>query len=92
MKELYVASFIHQGILGGALYLTDTMTVFRTNKLTVDEKYRNLQMKYADILGCRGGWLICFPTVTITMKNGQEYKFVVFARKKYLKKIEEMRR
>ncbi|MDF2543621.1 MAG: hypothetical protein K0S47_3339 [Herbinix sp.] len=92
MKELYIASFIHQGILGGALYLTDTMTVFRTNKLTVDKKYRNLQIKYADILGCIGGWLICFPSVTITMKDGMAYKFVVFARKKYLNRIEELRR
>lgn len=92
MKELYIASFVHQGILGGALYLTDSMTVYRTNKLTVNEEYRNLQMKYTDISKCAGGWLFCLPTVTITMKEGQVYKFVVFARKKYLKRLEELRR
>lgn len=93
MKELYMASFVHNnGILGGVLYLTDTMTIFRTNKLTIAKKYRNLQLRYEDIFDCIGGWSFCLPIVTIIMQDRKEYRFVVFAKNKYLNRLSELRK
>jgi hypothetical protein len=35
-------------------------------------------MKYEDIRGVTAGWLFILPTVTVQMRNGEEYKFAVF--------------
>ena len=38
----FVCSLCHNGILGGVLYLDSQSLTYKTNKLTVDKKYRNL--------------------------------------------------
>ena len=38
----FVCSLCHNGILGGGLYLDSQSLTYKTNKLTVDKKYRNL--------------------------------------------------
>ena len=42
MRKVFLCSLCHKGILGGGLYLEPQALTFRTNKLTVNEKYRNL--------------------------------------------------
>ena len=37
----FVCSLCHNGILGGGLYLDSQSLTYKTNKLTVDKKYRN---------------------------------------------------
>lgn len=38
----FVCSLCHNGILGGVLYLDSQSLTYKTNKLTVGKKYRNL--------------------------------------------------
>lgn len=92
MKDAFVASFIHNGVLGGAIYLKSDKAVYRTNKVTVDEKYRNLEMLYKNIVEIKTGYSLFFPTVTIVLKEEISYKFIVFARKKFLDRIDELKR
>ena len=56
----------------------DEGITYKTGKVTVSPKLRNLEMKYRDIRNFSRGWLACFPTVTVTMADGESYKFIVF--------------
>ena len=40
--KVFICSLCHNGILGGGLYLNAQSLTYKTNKLTVDKKYRNL--------------------------------------------------
>ena len=45
----FVCSLCHNGILGGGLYLDSQSLTYKTNKLTVDKKYRNLVLPMQEI-------------------------------------------
>ena len=84
MKKYFIASLCKEGILGGGIIVDSEKLIYKTGKVTVSEKYRNLEMRYEDITGVVNGWLLFWPTVTIKMKNSEEYKFIVFARNRFL--------
>ncbi|HIT33097.1 MAG TPA: hypothetical protein IAC31_00520 [Candidatus Faecousia intestinigallinarum] len=92
MKDAFAASFFHDGVLGGAIYLKPDKVIYKTNKVTVDEKYRDLEMLYQDIVKIRTGRSLLFPTVTIVLKEGVSYKFIVFEKKKFLDRMDELKR
>lgn len=90
MKELYIVSLCYNGILGGVIYLTEGCAVYRTGKLTIPEKYRNLKMPYSEITDIQTGSLLLLPTVSISLNDFETYKFVVFARKKFIERLSEL--
>ena len=84
----FVSSLIHGGILGGGLYLDRESLSFRTNKLTVDKKYRNLIMPLSEIEGITWKWII-FPIATVEMKSGEKYSFIIFNKFRFEKYFRE---
>lgn len=75
--KVFVCSLCHNGLLGGALYLDEHSLTYRTNKLTVDKKYRNLILPLRDITDF--SWKrVLFPVATVAMKNGERYRFIIF--------------
>lgn len=48
-------------------------------------------MKYSDIDGIDRGRQFLFPTVTVKKKNGNNYKFVMFNRKQFLNRYQELK-
>jgi hypothetical protein len=68
----FICSLCHNGILGGGLYLDSTSLTYKTNKLTVDKKYRNLVLPLSEIKEIDWKWII-FPVATVFMKNGETY-------------------
>ena len=80
----FVCSLCHNGILGGALYLDNTSLTYKTNKLTVDKKYRNLVLPMSEIKEIDWKWII-FPVATFFMKNGESYKFIIFNKRRFEK-------
>ena len=42
MKKVFMCSLCHKGIIGGGLYLDSESITYKTQKLTVDKKYRKL--------------------------------------------------
>ena len=84
MKNIYSVSLCKNGLLGGWITIGEVSMVYKTGKLTIPEKYRNLVMEYNDIYTITEGSLLFLPTVTVKMKNEEEYKFVVFNRKHFL--------
>lgn len=77
MRKAFLCSLCHNGILGGGLYLDSQAVVYRTQKLTVSEKYRNLVLPLNEIKGISWRWIV-FPVATFHMKNGEYYKMIIF--------------
>ena len=78
MKKYFVVSLVKNGILGGGIVADQEAITYHTGKVTVPLEYRQLVMKYDEISDAIKGWLFILPTVLVKMKNGKEYKFVVF--------------
>ena len=80
----FVCSLCHNGILGGGLYLDSKSLTYKTNKLTVDKKYRNLVLPMQDIKEISWKWII-FPIAKIDMNNDETYKFIIFNKTRFQK-------
>ena len=87
MKKYFIVSLVKNGILGGGIVADSEAITYHTGKLTIPEEYRHLVMKYEDIFEVTKGWLFVLPTVTVKMRNGNEYKFAVFFGRKQLFEI-----
>ena len=84
MKKAFMCSLCHKGILGGGLYLNDTAITYKTNKLTVDQAYRNLVLPLNEICELTWKWNI-FPIATFHMVNGKKYTFIIFNKGRFVK-------
>ena len=71
----FICSLCHNGILGGCLYLDNQFLTYKTNKLTVDPKYKNLILPIQEIKEISWEWII-FPIATVSMRNGEHHKFI----------------
>lgn len=79
MKKAFMCSLVKGGLLGGAIYVESDSVTYKTNKLTVDKKYRNLVLLKKDIKEII--WKrIVFPVATFRMANGEEYSVMIFDR------------
>lgn len=92
MKDVFLASLFHQGVLDGAIWLQSDRVLYRTNKLQVDAFYRRLKLPYDRIRAVGTGRALCFPTVTFTMEDGRAYRFIVFRRKAFLARLDALRK
>jgi len=84
MRKAFMCSLCHNGILGGGLYLDTQSVTYRTQKLTVNEKYRNLVLPLNEIKEITWKWIV-FPVATFHMKNGEEYKMIIFNKARFNK-------
>lgn len=84
MKKTFICSLCHNGILGGVLYLDENSVAYKTNKLTVDKLYKNLVLPLDEIAEITWKWVV-FPVATFRMKNGVEYKFIIFNKRRFNK-------
>ena len=84
----FVCSLCHNGILGGMLYLDDSSLTYRTGKLTVDSKYRNLVLPLSNIKEISWKWMI-FPVATVHTRIGEDYKFIIFNKPHFEKWFKE---
>ena len=88
MKKVFMCSLCMGGILGGALYLEPNSVTYRTNKLTVDKKYRNLVMPLKEIKGITWKWFL-FPIATFYMYKGEKYKIMIYNKSGFVKSYKE---
>ena len=82
--KAFACSLCHNGILGGGLYLDSQALTYRTNKLTVDDKYRKLVLPMKEIQKISWKWII-FPVATVHMQNGELYQFIIFHKSRFSK-------
>jgi len=86
--KTFICSLCHNGVLGGGLYLDRQTLTYKTNKLTVDKKYRNLVLTLQEIKEISWKWII-FPIATVNMTSGEKYKFIIFNKKRFEKWFQE---
>ena len=84
----FVCSLCHNGILGGMLYLDGSSLTYKTGKLTVDSKYRNLVLPLSNIKEISWKWMI-FPVATVHTRIGEDYKFIIFNKPRFEKWFKE---
>lgn len=82
MKKYFVVSLVKNGLIGGGISADSEAITYRTGKVTIPQEYRHLVMKYEDICEVSSEWLFVLPTVTVKMRNGNEYKFAIFFNRK----------
>ncbi len=90
MKKAFMCSLCRNGVLGGGLYLDNRSVTYRTQKLSVDEKFRNLVLPLSEIKEMTWKRTI-FPVATFQMTNGEQYKFVIFNKRRFSKAYQELR-
>ena len=91
MKKSFMCSLIcPSGILGGGLYIEDNAITYKTTKLTVDRRYKNLVLQLNQISELTWKWII-FPVAIFKMKNGENYKFIIFNKKRFNKHFDEVK-
>lgn len=86
MKNVYICSLCHNGLLGGGLYLDSNSITYKTNKLTVDKKYRNLVLPLNEIKEVTWKGIIA----TFHMNNNEEYKIMIFNKNRFVKEYSSM--
>lgn len=84
----FVCSLCHNGILGGMLYLDGSSLTYKTGKLTVDSKYRNLVLPLSNIKEISWQWMI-LPVATVHTRIGEDYKFIIFNKPRFEKWFKE---
>lgn len=87
MKHYFMCSLCHNGILGGGLIVDEQVLNYKTGKVTVDSKYRNLVLNRDDILSVSWKGAI-FPKATFKMKSGEKYNFLIFNKWRFMKVYE----
>ncbi len=85
MKKAFYASLCWEGAQGGGLYADDKGIIFRAQKLTLPEKLKHIKMPYSAIKQVLASRALVFPAVIVSLKNGEEYKFIVFNRETLFK-------
>lgn len=88
MQKVFMCSLCHRGILGGGLYLDRQNLTYKTQKLTIEKKYRNLMLPLAEIQELTWKWIL-FPVATFQMKNGEVYQFLIFNKPRFEKWFQE---
>ena len=84
MKSTFVCSLCYNGILGGVIIVDENTITYKTGKVTVDKKYRNLELSRDNIADL--SWkTIIFPVATFEMKNGEKYNFLIFNKRRFMK-------
>ena len=92
MKKTFMGSLIcHNGIIGGGIYIDDSSVTYKTNKLTVDKKYKNLVLPLDEICELTWKWII-FPIATLRMTSGEQYKFMIFNKRRFNKCYSEAKK
>ena len=91
MKKSFMGSLIcHNGIIGGGIYIDEKSITYKTNKLTVDKKYRNLVLPLNEI--CELSWTrVIFPIATLQTTDGEKYKFLLFNKNSFSKYYAEVK-
>lgn len=84
MKKAFYGSLIYKGVRGGAVIVNEDSVIYKNQTATLESEYKNIVMPFNDIEKIKQAGSFLFPTVIIHLKNGRQYKFLIFNRKKFL--------
>ena len=89
MKTSFACSLIcHNGIIGGRVHMEESAIVYKTNKLTVDAKYKNLILPFGEVSVLSWKWIL-FPIATLQMTSGESYRLIIFNKRGFNRRYAE---
>lgn len=88
MKKAFYGSLVYKGARGGAIIINDDSMVYKNQTATLEAEYKNIIMTFNDIERIEKENSFLFPAVTIYLKNGRHYKFIIFNRKRFIKELQ----
>lgn len=65
---------------------------YKTKKGSAAPRDKKVDKNFSDIDGAESGRALFFPTVTVRKKDGNDYRFIVFNRKKFLNRYVELKK
>jgi hypothetical protein len=90
LKKTFTVSLCYQGAHGGGLRVTEDFIIFKTQTMQLPKEMQFIQIAYTDIENIiNSNSLVVFPSISIKLKCGLIYKFIVFNRKNCLRIINE---
>lgn len=90
MKKFIASLCCESGIIGGGIWLNNDAIIFNTQKLIVPVMYKNIRILYWDVKEISiYQVLFTIPVVTIHLKQGLTYKFIIFNRNRFLKVLND---
>lgn len=85
-----MVSLCYQGsLLGGALFLDDERVRFGSTKLQIPPEIRKFDLPFCRIRSVEKSKALFLPTVSFTMEDGREWKFLVFRRGSFLANLKQ---
>ena len=84
MQNYFLASLCKNGILGGGITLEPDSFTYHTNKSGIPKEYRKLRIPFRNIRSLSTGSALFFPWISVSLTSGEEYKFIIFSRKRFL--------
>ena len=86
MKKSFCVSLLKNGIVGGSVVVGEDSIAYKTGKVQIP----NFEIKFKDISKVNKGWFLILPMVTLTMRSGEECKFIVFfSRTKFIQALQD---
>ena len=90
-KSFWGSLICNNGILGGRIYIDVSAVTYKTNKLTVDKKYKSLVLPINEISELAWKWVV-FPIASVQMENGERYKLIIFNKRRFNKYYTEAKK
>lgn len=87
VKNQFAAILCNKGLSGGELTVESEVTVYRTGKASERMENKRIEIREKNIARINKGWHLCLPAVSFEMKSGEQYKFVVFSRTRFINLI-----
>ena len=91
MKKIFAVSHMcRNGIIGGFIYVTTERLIYQTGKVSIPKALRNIELPTSEISSAETGRFLFLPTVNFKMKNGGEFKYIIYSCKKFFNALEEL--
>lgn len=88
MQRYFITSLVYNGLIGGGITVNEEGVTYHTGKLTVEPRLRHLTLDFKGMERWESGWLLFLPTVTVTMKSGEAYRFFLLSPKRFIQVLE----
>ena len=91
MRKTFSASLCYKGAHGGGIRVDENGILYRCQKAVLPQELKRIAIRYADIKSvnrCRS--LRMFPAVKIGLKDGRQYKVIIFGRERFMRCLKEV--
>ncbi len=91
MKKIFAVSYVCKaGIVGGFIYVTPERLIYQNGKVSIPKELWNIEIPISEISAAETGKLLFLPTVTFKMRDGGEFKYIIYSRKKFFNTLNEL--